>query len=235
MKSLVIAGAVSLAALLSAPEPLTAGEALSVQLILDNGGGLLNPGEAEPVIDQMFNAVLQAARNPKFKYGNVNVITTSTADSTKVPRTVWSGRLVDIKRSYPDIIAAARHVPNGCTDLVRAFNEADFNIRKSSASEVWVIAFSSFIHMGRPCTDTGIDLPQEVPPQINLGGMVTDDRVKRIVLLNAEPDQARKWFEVMEAAGAAIRAREGSFQYAVETEDTTYRWLSGADLHKELR
>ncbi len=215
--------------------PVQAAEGLNIQVIIDNGVGLQEPGKFRPVMDGLLSALYGAGANRKFRDGRVEIITTASADKYGTAQTVWSGTVLELNRRYGEIQESVSHIPAACTDLERAFNEAKRNIARSTADRIWVFSLSSLIHTGRPCQDVKISLPQPVPPKVNLGALVADDRVERLVFLYAEADQRNVWFDVLEGAGAPLRAREGNLDFTVLNTAETYGWLRSANLKREMK
>ena len=210
-------------------------EELSVQIVMDNGFGLQNPGQAETIRDALFHAVYNASANYKFKNAQIDIVTTATADQNDVPRTVWSGKLSDLSSQYEVVKSAVSHVPNGCTDLERAFDEVRRNIIRSPAKRIWILSVSSLIHLGRPCDSLEIKLPQPVPQKINLGGFVADNRVERIWFLAAEGDQRNVWLDALIGVGAPLRMNEGTLDFTTANLDESLNKLASAEFRKEIR
>ncbi len=118
--------------------------------------------------------------------------------------TVFSRKSGDFVRDGAAKIAMDRTAfnPRGCNDLVAAFDQLKFNIKRSKAEELYIVVFSTLVHSGSPCVE-GFDPFAPVPVEIDPTSLLDDKRIKRISFIGATGEQAPGWHQAFDAAAEA--------------------------------
>jgi len=175
------------------------GTNITIQIIMDDSGVLINPSEADQYKMQFLLHIKRLVRKRKFSTAHIDVI------SSSIGRTVWSGTPSDLKRKAARALAlvnAVKSIPQNCNNLSGAFNELASNLRalkRQGYRAAHVIVFSSLIHTPRPCTKTTkITLPQLPPVKGNINKALTSFKgIRSIDFYWVSPHQMLGWEEFL--------------------------------------
>jgi len=176
------------------------GTKITIQVIMDDSGVLINPVEADQYKMQLLSHLKKLTRKREFSRAHIDVI------SSSIGRTIWSGSPSDLKRKPVRALAlvnAIKSVPENCNNLSGSFNELASNLRalkRQGFTKAHVIVFSSLITTSRPCDETtSITLPQLPPIQGDINKSLTSfEGTRSISFYWISPHQIRAWEQFLE-------------------------------------
>ena len=172
-----------------------------IEAIIDNGGTVTE--EDAPALSHDFLAGLAEANGRAFREARIDLILTSR------PYTVWSGTPEDLYAQGRQVMELAAPTDH-CSDLGRAFDQADQNLRVGAPLSAHLFVLSPLINAPYPC-DTGpsITLPQPVPAGLPLARMVADRNVRTLGIFGVHPSQEQVWTDHLEESGLLDASRSG--------------------------
>ena len=172
-----------------------------IETIIDNGGTVTEDGAAD--LSRNLLAGLASAPGRAFRNARIDLILSSR------PYTVWSGTPDDLNaQGYQvlDLVALTEH----CSDLGRAFDQADQNLRVGRPASAHLFICSPLIDAPYPCdSGPGITLPQPVPADLPLARMVLERNVRTLGIFGVHPAQEQVWTDHLEETGLLARAQDG--------------------------
>lgn len=201
----VILGIAFLLAFAAGPVNAAENPRISIQVILDNGGTVTEPGAADQI--RNFVGGIANLRGRSFKNAHVDLILTSH------PTTVWSGTPRELKtqgRAVLELVA----VNDKCADISRALKQADQNLRIAAPDEAYVLIYSPLIQAGFPCdAGPGITLPQPVPQDVAMGRMVDEHQLKALKFYGVHHSQEQVWGDHLIKEGVLARSKQGKLEF----------------------
>jgi hypothetical protein len=201
--------ALILVLLLSVSAPVLAQERVAIELLIDDSGVLLDPGEAQSYKLMLLAHLKALATKRTGANARIEVI------STSLGRTVWSGTPLMVRRD-PEraqaLVAAVTSDPNRCNNLPGAFLELKSNLaqlERDGVSAVHVVVFSSLVDTPRPCGAVKtITLPQMPPADGDLNGTLEGaSRIRSVSFFWVSPHQKRVWEEFLAPSFGALWQR----------------------------
>ncbi|MCB9957149.1 MAG: hypothetical protein H6843_00895 [Rhodospirillaceae bacterium] len=196
-----IAAMAAAALLRTLPSGATEPATVLIEVIIDNGGTVTE--EDAPDLIRAFFANLADAPGRAFRDARIDLITTAR------PYTVWSGTPEDLYahgREVLELTALTDH----CSDLGRAFGQAEQNLRVGRPTEAHLFVVSPLIDARYPCdAGPGITLPQPVPPDLPLARMVVQYSIRTLGIFGVHPSQEAVWTDYLDDAGVLGRGRSG--------------------------
>lgn len=176
-----------------------------IEVIVDNGG-TVRAADAQDLITNVL-AVLANLHGRDFRGARIDLILTSH------PTTVWSGNPRDLMRQADTVLDLVR-INDRCSDIERAFRQADQNLRIAAPAEAHLVIVSPLIAAPFPCNQgPAITLPQPVPPGMALGQMAADRHLRTLRFFGVHPSQERPWSDYLEAEGILARSHEGQIDF----------------------
>ncbi|GEM_PF-2845161 len=175
--------------------PLASADNLSIQIIMDDSGVLLDAKDAQAFKLHLLSQIKSLATRRSSSKARVDVI------STSLGRTVWSGTPMVLRRNPTragELIRTIQTDPSRCNNLPGAFAELRSNLaalERDGIKEAHVLVFSSLVHTPRPCNDdTAITLPQLPPQDGDIVGVLSSSPIIRsISFFWVSPHQKRVW------------------------------------------
>lgn len=171
-----------------------------VELIVDNGGTVKAEGSQDLITNVLGSLANLHGRS--FNNARIDLILTSH------PTTVWSGSPRDLLNQANAVLDQVK-INDRCSDVERAFHQADQNLRVAAPKEAHLIVVSPLIAAPFPCNQgPAITLPQPVPQGIALGKTVSERNIATLTFFGVHPSQERVWTDYLESEGILAGARK---------------------------
>lgn len=188
-------------------------EHLAIILVVENGGTVQHSESVREAASHLLAEITQLRRHRATRDAEITLIL--SAAPTQVS---WSGTPEQLLMDAEGVLALVEVRPT-CSDIVRAWQQAETVLRVTMPDEVRLYSIGPAIQAGFPCDGQTISLPQAVPPEMALARLAEQASVLR--LLEVHPDQDEMLLAYLEANGLLERARTGQMQLDILDEART--------------
>ncbi len=182
-------------------------ERRAVVLVIENGGTIQDPAGLAETAAHLLGQLTELARRRATRETEISIIL--SANPTEVS---WSGTPGQLLEQAPLVLELIEVRPT-CSDLVRAWQQADTVLRITAPHDVRLYGIGPGIQAGFPCDGDGgvITLPQPVSPEMSLARLAGTASVLR--LFGVHPDQDEMLLDYLEGAGILARAQAGAMEF----------------------
>jgi len=193
MRNLAITLIISLTVVSAVSPSIAAEPSRTIQVVVDNSGTFQNVKNAIVQEKTLFWRLVELRKRSGFRNVIINVV------SINNPRNLFVGTSHQLWKNGSDLIPKLAVIPNGCADLVAAFEQVKANIEMNRATRADIYVFSSLINTNTPCQNITVNLPQKPPENLDLSFL--KDTGSKLTFFWVHSLQVREWHPYLQKAG----------------------------------
>lgn len=179
----------------------------AITVVIETGATVADHESVLETARHVLGEIVQYRKHPSMRRAEVSIIVSSKPNAV-----AWSGTPKDLHaqaREVVDLITFS----STCSDLLIAYEQVSTLVTLSAPETLDVIAIGPSIHLGFPCADATITLPQAVPEGSKLAELAGTARSVRMYEVHPDQDQALTAY--FAEHGIIARAHAGEMELEV--------------------